>query len=72
MTNEEQAAFVKAYARHIAHVPREHVVTFVRKYNDGEVLSYSSDYVNIIDALSMWHEAIKFNLEKTNELQPNL
>jgi hypothetical protein len=64
MTNEEQSAFVKAYSRHIAHVPREHVATFVRKYNDGEVLSYSSDYVNIIDALSMWHEAIKFNLEK--------
>lgn len=64
MDEAEQKAFVKAYKRHVNKFDEKHVAEFVRKYSNGELLNYSSDYIAIIDSLSMWHEAVRFTLEK--------
>jgi len=63
MTPAEQKAFVKAYGKNVAHHP-EHVVTdFVARYETSEDFDYSFEQVSIMDALCMWHDAIKWKLE---------
>jgi hypothetical protein len=62
MNTLEQAAFVRAYSTNVAMVDDNHVIDFVRRYNLGEDMQYSGDYTSIMDALGMWHDAIKFQL----------
>lgn len=63
MTKTEQAAFVKAYGNNVAHHPDAYVADFVARYSAGEDIDYSSEQISIMDALGIWHCAIKFQLE---------
>lgn len=67
MTPQEQAAFVKAYGCNVAMADDADVAEFVRRYNEGEDLDYSGDYTSIMDALGMWHDAIKWQMEQGAE-----
>jgi len=64
MTPQEQAAFVEAYATNVAMVNSYKVEKFVKKYANGEDLEYDGDYTTIMDALGMWNNAIKWNIEQ--------
>ena len=64
MTEDEQKAFVEAYANNVADAPEEHVAEFVRRYAADEDLDYSSDYTSIMDALCMWNSAISYQRNK--------
>jgi hypothetical protein len=64
MTSQEQAAFVKAYGNNVAHHPDDVVADFVARYESGEDIDYSSEHTSIMDALGMWHDAIKWKLEQ--------
>jgi len=64
MTDDEIRAFVRAYGRNVAVLNDEEVTDFVIKVNEGEDMSdYCGDFISIMDALCMWHDAIKFNME---------
>jgi hypothetical protein len=65
MTTDEQKAFVEAYADNVAMVADADVADFVARYVAGEDIQYSGDYTSIMDALGMWHRAIKWQLEQT-------
>jgi hypothetical protein len=62
MTENEQAAFVKAYSNTVAHHPDSLVADFVSRYEAGEDMDYSFEYTSIVDALGMWHDAIRWHL----------
>lgn len=64
MNTVEQAAFVEAYANNVANAPSDYVADFVARYNSGEDMPYCEHYTSIVDALGMWHSAIRFNLEE--------
>jgi hypothetical protein len=64
MTPQEQAAFVKAYGNNVCHHPDEVVADFVSRYESGEDIDYSYEQTSIMDALGMWHDAVKFAKEK--------
>ena len=64
MTPTEQAAFVKAYGTNVAHHPSDVVADFVARCEAGEDMDYSPEYTSIMDALGMWHDAIKWKLEQ--------
>lgn len=64
MTYEEQDAFVEAFSRNVATVHPTKVASFVESWNNGEDMDYSGDYTDIMDALLMWHDAIKFTKQK--------
>jgi len=70
MSPSEQKAFVTAYARHMGYHDAQFVAAFVAKtFNDNapvttDQIAYDTDCVSIIDALGMWHEAIKFQLQQ--------
>ena len=65
MTPAEQLAFVKAYCKNVAHHPDSLVADFVARYEAGEDMDYSFEYTSIMDALGMWHDAIKWKLSGT-------
>jgi len=64
MTPQEQTAFVQAYARNVAQVHPDKVASFVESYVAGEDIDYSGDYTSIMDALLMWNDGIKWQLEQ--------
>ena len=64
MTPTEQAAFVKAYSNNVANHPDSVVADFVARYEAGEDMDYSHEYTSIMDALGIWHDAIKWELEQ--------
>jgi hypothetical protein len=64
MNQEEQTAFVEAYAHNVANVSREEVTEFVRRYANNEEIDYGGDYISIMDALGMWNDAIYFALTR--------
>lgn len=64
MNKKEQAAFVEAYANNVASAPSDYVTDFVARYSSGEDMPYCEYYTSIVDALGMWHSAIRFNLEE--------
>lgn len=64
MNTVEQAAFVEAYANNVASAPSDYVADFVARYSSGEDMPYCEYYTSIVDALGMWHSAIRFNLEE--------
>ena len=61
MTPAEQAAFVRAYGKNVAMIGDKYVADFVRRYHAGDDVEYEGDYASIVDALGIWHEAIKWN-----------
>ena len=65
MTPQEQAAFVKAYGKNVCHHPDEYVADFVARYEAGKDIDYSCEQSSIMDALCMWHDAVKFAKEKS-------
>lgn len=67
MNPAEQAAFVKAYCNNVAHHPDSLVADFVSRYEAGEDMDYSHEYTSIMDALGMWHDAIKWKIEQQKE-----
>jgi hypothetical protein len=64
MSPAEQTAFVKAYGNNVAHHPDSVVADFVARYAAGEDFEYSFEQTSIMDALGMWHDAIKWQLEQ--------
>lgn len=60
MKPNEQAAFVNAYEDNVGDVSRDEVADFVARYEAGEDIEYSSGHTSIMDALGVWHDAIKF------------
>ena len=60
MTPKEQTAFVKAYASSVAYAPSEYVADFVARLESGEDMQYCEHYTSIVDALGVWHQAIKY------------
>jgi hypothetical protein len=64
MTPQERAAFVEAYATSVADVPEDRVAEFINQYCDGVILHYSGDYTSIMDALGIWHSAVKWQMKQ--------
>lgn len=62
MTNDEKTAFVEAYARHVAHLPKERVMQFIDQYLSNDDIEVSFDEIGIVDALGIWFEATKYIL----------
>lgn len=60
MTPKEQAAFVEAYANNVGNAPTEYVADFVARLESGEDMPYCEHYTSIVDALGVWHQAIKY------------
>jgi hypothetical protein len=67
MNIEEQKAFVKAYSNNVAHNPDDFVADFIAKYNLNQDIDYSYEHTSIMDALGMWHDAIKWKLNELNK-----
>ena len=64
MNKSEQAAFVAAFCDNVASLPEHIVEAFVSAYENGDdVSNYSWEYTPIMDALGMWHSAIRYQLE---------
>jgi hypothetical protein len=61
MTLKEQQAFIQAYLDNVDHSLRDEVSVFIEKYSAGENLAHSRHMTSFMDALLMWHSAIKFN-----------
>jgi hypothetical protein len=66
MTPAEQSAFVKAYGKNVAHHSKSDVADFVARYELEENFEYSCEQASIMDALCMWHDAIKWKLSGTS------
>ena len=65
MNKQEQAAFIDAYCATICDAPREIVEAFITDYENGDDVDEYSDYcMSIVDALGMWHSAIRYQLTK--------
>jgi len=64
MTPAEQQAFITAYGRCVAAVPDDKVAEFVSRFVAGEDMDYSGDYTSIMDALLMWCDAIRWQMEQ--------
>ena len=65
MNKEEQAAFVAAYCGNVGSAPDHIVEAFVTDYENGDdVDEYSEFATSIMDALGMWHSAIRYQLER--------
>jgi len=69
MNTKEQAAFVKSYSNNMAYLSDEEVAAFVIRYEAGEDIDYSSEHTSIMDALGIWHDAIKFHINQSKEAQ---
>ena len=67
MTYEEQAAFVEAFSKNVATVHPTKVASFVESWDNGEDMDYSGDYTDIMDALLIWNDAIKWQLQQLKE-----
>jgi len=63
MNKSEQAAFVAAFASNVSGIDDNLVADFVARYEAGENIDYSWEYTPIMDALGMWHSAIRYQLE---------
>jgi hypothetical protein len=64
MTDNEQAAFVNAFCNNVASVDEHAVADFVARYAVGEDIDYDHNYTPIMDALGMWNDAIRWQLEQ--------
>ena len=68
MTPAEQTAFIDAYCMFVGDADRDTVIEFVRQYNAGDTI-YGRNYTSIMDALMMWHGAIKWQIQQQLEQQ---
>jgi hypothetical protein len=65
MNKSEQAAFVAAYVGNVGNAPDHIVEAFITDYENGDDVSeYSEHYTSIMDALGIWHSAIRYQLER--------
>ena len=65
MNKQEQAAFIDAYCSNVGSAPDHIVEAFIIDYENGDDLDeYSEHYTSIVDALGMWHSAIRYQLSK--------
>lgn len=64
MNKLEQAAFVAAYCDNVGSAFEDYVVDFVTRLESGEDMPYCAYYTSIVDALGMWHSAIRYQLER--------
>lgn len=69
MNTKEQAAFIESYAHNMAYLSSDQVADFVAKYEAGEDIDYSSEHTSIMDALGIWHDAIKWHINQSKEAQ---
>ena len=69
MTPKEQTAFIDAYRMFVGDADRDTVTEFVSKYNAGEMMYKGSHFTSIMDALLMWHGAIKWQTQQQLEQQ---
>lgn len=60
MNQEEQAAFVTAYRRHIKNLPEDHIKEFVAKWFGEELVNYEVEQYPLVDALYMWQRAKEY------------
>ena len=67
MTPAEQAAFVDSYSNNVAHHSKRSVTEFVARYESEENFEYPFEQSSIMDALGIWHDAIKWKLEQQKE-----
>jgi hypothetical protein len=67
MDKLEQAAFVDAFGTHVSGIDDKIVADFVARYESGEDVDYSWEYTPIMDALGMWHSAIRYQLERARD-----
>lgn len=63
MNKQEQAAFIDAFCANVCDSSREVVQAFITDYENGDDLDDYRDYTPIINALGMWHSAIRYQLE---------
>ena len=64
MNKQEQAAFIDAYCSNVGSAPDHIVEAFITDYENGDDVDEYSDYAtSILDALGMWHSAIRYQLE---------
>ena len=68
MNTEEQKAFVDSYGCNMGYVNEDKVADFVTRYEANQEIDYSCEQTSIMDALGIWHDAIKWKL---NELIKN-
>ncbi len=64
MTDNEQAAFVKAYSNNVAHLADSIVADFVARYAEGQDIDYSFEQTSIMDALGVWNAAILWQIQQ--------
>lgn len=65
MNKDEQAVFVAAYCGNVGSAPDYIVEAFVADYENGDdVDEYSEHATSIMDALGMWHSAIRYQLQR--------
>lgn len=69
MNTKEQAAFVEAYAHNLGYISKDIVASFVARYVENEDFEYSYEHISIMDALGIWHDAIKFHINQSKEAQ---
>jgi hypothetical protein len=69
MNKQEQAAFVAAFGSNVSGIDDTIVAEFVARYESGEDIDYSSEHTPIMDALGMWHSAIRYQLERAKNGQ---
>ena len=63
MDKDEQAAFVAASCGNVGSAPDHIVEAFITDYENGDdVDEYSEFATSILDALGMWHSAIRYQL----------
>ena len=64
MDKKELNSFIDAYCSNVCDYSREHVADFMSAYLNDDDLTGFDGYTSIVDALGMWHEAIRFQLSK--------
>jgi hypothetical protein len=67
MSPQEIEAFVDAYCNNVASLPANLVTDFVTRYESGEDIDYCGEHTGVMDALGMWHDAIRWHLQQTKE-----
>ena len=67
MKPQEQEAFVEAFAKNVATLPRDYVADFLRQYFLDDKRDYGYEESVIVDSLLMWNDAIKWRLEQLKE-----
>jgi hypothetical protein len=64
MKPHEIDAFLEAYSNNVASLSDDLVRDFVTRYESGEDIDYCGEYTGVMDALGIWHDAIRWNLSQ--------